>query len=227
MFRIKICGVTQVDDALVVADAGADAIGLNFYKKSPRSISAETAATIVEALKERLLTVGVFVNHSPAEIATIVDRTGLGAVQLHGDEPDEMVADLPAGLPIIRAIRMGPEGLGPVAKRLAAAQKAGSEYAALLVDAAVKPAPGQATEYGGTGHTVDWAGVRSGRELLGSTPLILAGGLKPGNVAEALQATGADGVDTASGVETSPGVKDPDQVRRFVENARKGLDSGR
>lgn len=226
MFRIKICGVTRVDDALAVADAGADAIGLNFYPKSPRSVSAEAAAEIVDALGGRLLTVGVFVNCPPDKIANIAEQVGLAAIQLHGDEPDKIVRDLPTGLPIIRAIRVGPDGLGPVAERLVRAEEAGRAYSALLVDAAVKPAPGQATEYGGTGHTVDWRGVHEGRASLGDTPLILAGGLKPANVADALRATGAEGVDTASGVESSPGVKDHGLVRDFVANALSGLKSG-
>lgn len=227
MFRIKICGVTRTEDALAVADAGADAIGLNFYEKSPRYAAPELAKEIVAALDGRLLTVGVFVNRAAEEITAIAEQVGLDAIQLHGDEPDDFALGLPSISPVIRAFRMDMLGLGPIAERTEAARQAGRAYNAVLVDAAVKPAPGEEVAYGGTGHTVDWESVRSGRGGLGGTPLILAGGLKPTNVAKAARVTGADGVDTASGVESSPGVKDASLIRSFVENALSGLGIGR
>lgn len=214
MFRVKICGVTREADALGAIAAGADAIGLNFYPKSPRCVPLVRAVEIAAATGADLLRVGVFVNATAEEIATTVEAGAINAIQLHGDEPTALLADLPAGVPVVRAVRMADTGLAPAARLVEEADRLGRPWAAVLVDAA--GAPGV---YGGTGQTADWERLASERGLVGDTPLVLAGGLGPSNVAEGLRATGADGVDTASGVEASPGVKDPTLVRGFVEAA--------
>lgn len=220
MFTVKICGVTTPQDAVNAAGAGADAIGLNFYARSPRCVKSETAREIAEALRGGALVIGVFVNHGPDEVARLADRVPLGAVQLHGDETPEYLAALPAGLPVIRAMRIGPAGLAPAAAFRDACSGAGRPLAGVLLDASVPAAPGEEAVYGGTGLRLDWPRVAAERRLLAGTPLLLAGGLTPGNVAQAIRSSGAEGVDTASGVEVSPGVKDDELVRRFVTAAR-------
>ena len=111
MLRVKICGVRRVEDALAASDAGADAVGVNFYEGSPRRASLDEARRIADALPSGVLLVGVFVNESVDKIADLVERVPLGAVQLHGDEPPEALAALPATTPLLRALRVGQEGL--------------------------------------------------------------------------------------------------------------------
>lgn len=217
LFRIKICGVTTPDDARMVAEAGADAVGLNFYAKSRRVVAVDRAAEIALAIEGGPLRVGVFVNASAEEVARVVDAVGLDAIQLHGDEtPTEAVA-MPTK-PLIRAFRVGGEGLAEAAAYDAECRKSGRPLAAALVDAASSTG-----EYGGTGETVDWARIERDRAKLTDTPLILAGGLRAENVAQAVAASRPDGVDTASGVESAPGQKDPELVARFVASAREAL----
>ncbi|MCA9235465.1 MAG: phosphoribosylanthranilate isomerase [Planctomycetales bacterium] len=220
MFRVKICGITNVDDALAAIDAGADAIGLNFYAKSPRCVSTDVAREIAAAVGDRALVVGVFVNESPTGMMGVATEVGLAALQLHGDEPPEMLARLP-DRPLIHAQRMGAAGLAPIVADLAACRAAGRAPDAVLVDAPA--APGQ---YGGTGHTLAWHELASEAAALGATPLILAGGLNAANVADAIRAVRPYGVDVASGVESSPGKKDADLVRRFVAAAAAALADG-
>lgn len=227
MFRIKICGISRIDDALVAAEAGADALGLNFYAKSPRCVTVETARLIAASINKSgadgPLLVGVFVNATAAEIARTVAAVPLGAIQLHGDEPAEFITELPPGVPVIRAARIGAAGLSEAATYRDACQAAGRPLAAVLLDASVTVAPGDEVIYGGSGHRLDWPRVAAERGVLASTPLILAGGLTPVNVAEAISVSHCDGVDTASGVELSPGVKHHEMVRAFVAAARGAL----
>lgn len=223
MFQIKICGVTRPSDADTLRQVGADAIGLNFYAKSPRCLDGPGAAGI-RAQANGVSSVGVFVNASAAEINGLVARVPLDVIQLHGDEPTSLLSDLPVGVPVIRAVRMGDAGLAPVADLLEVARRLGRPYAAVLVDAAAPKSASGEEVYGGSGLTTDWARVRKERPLLGDIPLILAGGLTPANVAEAVHATHADGVDTASGVESSPGIKDPAAVEAFVRAARRAFE---
>lgn len=218
VFRVKICGVTTPADAKLAADAGADAIGINFYAKSKRCVSSDDALAIVDAAAGRLACVGVFVNEPATRVVAVATRLGLAAIQLHGDEPPESLAEY-GSRPLIRARRVGAGGLDELAADLAACQAAGANVAAVLADA---PSPGG---YGGTGHVFDWRSVAGHHAVLGC-PLLLAGGLAPGNVADAIRSVGPQGVDVASGVESSPGVKDPQKTAAFVRNALAALADG-
>jgi phosphoribosylanthranilate isomerase len=200
MIRVKICGVTRIADALHAARAGADAVGLNFYERSPRYVSVETAAAIAAALPAEVCKVGVFVDASRDEIAAIADRVGLDAIQFHGAEARALCEGWRRKT--IKAVRVD----GPQA--LAAAADYPVDF--LLADAFVVDQPG------GTGQRVplEWlAGVPRER-------LILAGGLTPDTVADAVRLAHPAAVDVASGVESAPGIKDPEKVTRFIANAR-------
>ena len=200
MTRVKICGVTRLADALHAARAGADAVGLNFFAGSPRCVSVDTAAAIAAALPEGVCRVGVFVDAGRDEIAAVAERVGLDAIQFHGAEPRDLCGGW--ARKTIKAVRVD----GPQA--LAAAADYPVDY--LLADAHV------VGQVGGTGRRVplEWlVGVPSQR-------LILAGGLTPESVAEAVRAVRPAAVDVASGVESAPGIKDPEKVERFIANAR-------
>jgi phosphoribosylanthranilate isomerase len=199
---VKVCGVTTVEDALGVAAAGVDAIGLNFYSASLRHVTRDTAVAIARALPPRRpLRVGVFVNAPPAEVAAVDAAVGLDVIQLHGDEDPDYVARI--GPKAMKAIRVtGPESLAALRRY---------RCQAFLLDG---PAGGA---YGGAGRGFDWSLARQAK---GVWRLLIAGGLTPENVAAAVAAARPYGVDTASGVESSPGRKDLDKVRRFVATAR-------
>jgi phosphoribosylanthranilate isomerase len=206
--RVKICGVTRVEDARGAWAAGADALGLNFYPRSPRYVTGETARLLARTRPALGSVVGVFVNESPDVIRARVRECGLTAVQLHGDEPPEACEGY--GVPVIKALRV--RGTEDVER--ARAYVGVGEVAALLLDGA---APG----YGGGGVGFDWSLVA--RLADAGVPVLVAGGLNPGNVAEAVRATRPYGVDVASGVETSPGIKDADAVRAFVRAVKSLL----
>jgi phosphoribosylanthranilate isomerase len=199
MTRVKICGITSPDDALVAAEAGADAIGLIFWAASARAVDLETAKVIARALPPFVSVVGVFVDESPDHVRTVADAVGLSAVQLHGSE---VVADW-ARFP------------RPVLKAMPVEAYADSPWqtarAAILVDAH------DPVTVGGTGRTVDWDRAR---DIAATRRLVLAGGLTPDNVAQAVAHVQPWGVDVASGVERAPGVKDHDKVRAFIAAAR-------
>jgi phosphoribosylanthranilate isomerase len=207
--RVKICGLTTPADAERVAAGGADLVGLNFYPRSPRCISETAARAILDVLPAHVEAVGLFVNESAEQIRAVVQRLALRTVQWHGDAGPAVPTDdyrlIPA-FPVRDA-----DSLAAIRAYLARCEKAGRWPAALLVDAHV---PGA---YGGTGRTAPW-------RLLGDfrpgVPLILAGGLTPDNVADAVRIVRPDAVDVASGVESAPGVKDPDKVRRFIDAVR-------
>lgn len=227
LFHVKLCGVTSPDDARLAAAAGADAVGFNFVPGSPRQIDAVLAREAVAALPAGVLAVGVFAGATAAEMLAIARSVGLHAIQLHGHldagdqahDPPARCAEL-SGLPVIRAIRMGDDGLASARRWLEAAAAAGRSPEMVIVDAGV-PQGETAGRLGGTGHRVDWEAFA--REPPLGLPAALAGGLQPENVAAAIAATGVVAVDTASGVETSPGCKDFERMRAFVAAARASL----
>jgi phosphoribosylanthranilate isomerase len=213
MFRVKICGITRVEDALTVALAGADAIGLNFYPKSPRCVSLETAKAILAVVPKHVKKVGLFVNAPIADVVAASDELGLDLIQLHGHEPPEYLSRL-AGRPVMKALRLGPDGLSGVAEYLDRCRALQCAPTLCLIDSLV---PGQ---YGGTGRAADWSKLEPYPIHKWHPPLVLAGGLTPENVAQAIRQVRPHAVDTSSGVESSPGRKDPELVRRFVAAAK-------
>jgi phosphoribosylanthranilate isomerase len=199
--KIKICGITRLEDALAAARLGADALGFNFWPRSKRYVAPVEARKILRRLPSFVTPVGVFVDPSRDEVLGAVDASGVAVAQLHGDEPPELCISLP--LPVLKAIR--------VADRHSLAALVSYEVQGFLLDA---PTPG----YGGSGEIFDWAlAAEVAREL----PIVLAGGLGPDNIAEAVRAVRPWAVDVASGVERAPGVKDHDRMRLFVERARE------
>ncbi len=208
--RVKICGVTTPADACLAAQLGADAVGLNFYAPSPRCLDDARAAAILRELPVFVETVGVFVEESAAAMIERARRLGrLHALQLHGAHAESM--DTTPYPLIVAAPVKDAASLATLTHYLDRCRAAGQMPAALLVDAHV---PGL---HGGTGQTAPWdllADFRPG------VPLILAGGLTPDNVAEAIRRVRPYAVDVASGVESSPGCKDAEKMRRFIENAK-------
>lgn len=203
--KVKICGITNLDDALLAIGAGADMLGFNFYPPSPRYISPEACGKIVTALKRQNLSkvfVGVFVNASPEDITSILNRCGLDLAQLSGDEPLETLQDL--GERAFKSLRTR-----SISEALENAQMFANEQIepALLVDAH------QAGAYGGTGRLANW---EVSKVVAGRYPILLAGGLNAGNVKRALDEVHPWGVDVASGVEAAPGEKDHQLVRDFI-----------
>lgn len=210
---IKICGIRDYETAEAVAECGPQAIGLNFYEKSPRFVAPQMATEIVVRLPRVVEPVGVFVNHSVDEIHSICRRCDIGIVQLHGDEPPEFVAAL-SPFRVIRAFRVGADGLGEIAAYLELCRRLDTLPWACLIDARVEGT------YGGTGQTAPWDLIKRDYNSQGWPPLILAGGLHAGNVAAAIQAVRPWGVDVAGGVESAVACKDVSLVRKFVESAR-------
>jgi len=233
VFRVKICGVTTAADAAMVAAAGADAIGLNFVPGSPRQLDLARGRVVAAAVPPGVLRVGVFAGASAADMLRLARELALDAVQLHGHlDGDREPIDPPGRcreldeVSVIRAVRLdrsrtGLAGLASAREWIAAAATAGSVPAMVIVDAAVtdSTAPGH---LGGTGALVDWGTLAQAGSL--EMPMALAGGLTPDNVAEAIRITGLRAVDTASGVESAPGQKDPQKVRDFVTRARQALE---
>jgi phosphoribosylanthranilate isomerase len=212
MFRIKICGITGPDDAGMVARAGADAIGLNFYPRSPRFVTLERARQIVDVLPPGIVKVGLFVDAPADEIVEVHDRLGLDLIQLHGIEPPEFLLRL-GGRPVMRAFRLGPGGLAPIDEYLGECRELACTPELVLLDAFVPGAPG------GTGQTTDWPTARQYRDAPERPPLVLAGGLTAENVAQAIAAVRPAAIDTASGVESSPGRKERAKVEGLVRAA--------
>ena len=222
--KIKICGVTCIEDAKCVADAGADFIGFNFFPESPRCLSVDEARDIVAQLPETVMPIGLFVNMSVSQIRSTMIRVGLKGIQLHGDEDPEVVCDLRDYF-VIRAFRCSQAGLGPLDLYLTRCRQLKRLPDAVLIDAYV---PGL---YGGTGQTVSRAVLTEGYNYEKWPRLILAGGLHPENVAEAIRMVRPWGVDTASGVEMNdqtdestksvPSRKDHLKIQHFVQAARR------
>ncbi|MCX5890736.1 MAG: phosphoribosylanthranilate isomerase [Deltaproteobacteria bacterium] len=198
MIRIKICGITNLEDALLAADLGANALGFIFYAKSPRCVAAEAAREIIAQLPPFVVSVGVFVNEEAAVVRDLAARLGLDWVQVHGSETPEYCRGL--GRRVLKGFRIQ-DG-----KSLKDLQTYRGAVQAFLLDTYKK---GQT---GGTGATFDWD---LARQAQGYGPIVLAGGLTAANVAQAIKTAQPQAVDVASGVEAAPGKKDPEKLRAF------------
>jgi phosphoribosylanthranilate isomerase len=196
--RIKICGITRVEDGLAAVVAGADAIGLVFHGTSPRNVAVEQAMAICEALPPFVTTVGLFVDAAPATVYDTLQKVPLDLLQFHGDESAEYCRGF--SRPYIKAIRMA-DGVD-----LPMAATEYNDARGLLLDAYHKGIPG------GTGETFDWARIPANLPL----PVILAGGLTPDNVADAVRSVHPYAVDVSSGVEAAKGIKDAAKIEAFI-----------
>ncbi len=199
--RIKICGITRVEDGIAVAEAGADAIGFVFYPKSPRYVASTAAAEIAAALPPFLTVVGLFVNATPEFVRETLAQVPIGLLQFHGDEDDAYCRQFQR--PFIKAARMRPE--------LDLVQYAASfpSARAILLDAFVDG-------YGGGGHAFDWGLIP--QRL--ARPIVLSGGLTTDNVTEAVRRVRPAAVDVSSGVEVSKGIKDAARIAAFIAGVR-------
>ncbi|MDB6447026.1 MULTISPECIES: phosphoribosylanthranilate isomerase [Pseudomonas] len=196
--RSKICGITRVEDALAAVEAGADAIGLVFYARSPRAVTVQQARAIIRALPPFVTPVGLFVNASRCELGEILDAVPLALLQFHGDETPEDCEGW--NLPYIKALRV------KAGDDIAAGCEAFAGASGILLDTYVEGVPG------GTGEAFDWSLVPRGL----SKPIILAGGLTAENVAEAIRQVRPYAVDVSGGVEQAKGIKDPARIRAFM-----------
>ena len=231
---VKICGVTRPEDAALAARLGADLIGINFWPRSPRWVADPirareivAAARATSAPVGAVRVVGVFVNEAPAAIEERIESAGLDLVQLHGDEPDELLDRFaPRAL---RALRARAAGAAPLASGGAEVPESHDrngphplQWQSFEPDrrlvAWILDAPAGA-RYGGTGEAWDWSQARA-LVAAAASPVLIAGGLRPGLARAALAASGAAGVDVASGVESAPGVKDAERMRRLIEEVR-------
>lgn len=223
MFRIKICGITRSQDVASAVKAGVDAIGFNFYPDSPRYISPANAALLSSEARKiaqdlhlpKLTCIGVFVNASPQEMANTANQVGLDALQLHGDDVAERIAEVSTHdcLAVLRIRSL----IDPKIAELASIAKR-PNVKGLLIDAYSPDA------YGGTGHQVAWDWIPQLSKRWWPLPTILAGGLRPNNVARAIVQALPHGVDVASGVESSPGIKDDSLIQQFASSARLAFD---
>ena len=206
--EIKICGITNVEDALHAAACGADALGFIFYTGSPRCVTTEAAARIISSLPDSVVRVGVFVNEAPETVLAVRRTCGLDRIQLHGEETPEYCRRFPKGV-LIKPLSGRPKDVSFPLRDY--------PVVAFLLDAADKG------RRGGTGKEADWdLAARIARRH----PLILAGGLNEANIERALARVGPRAVDINSGVEASPGKKDPDKVRRIIEIIRRHTAGG-
>ncbi len=203
MTRIKICGITNIEDALLASNLGADALGFIFYPESKRFIEPERAGEIISSLPPFITTVGVFVNQGLDEINSVRDKTGIGLVQLHGDESPEFCAELPFNA--VKALRI--KEPSDIARVELYPQEA------ILFDKYSDDA------YGGTGESFTWDWLQ---DLKTTKSIILSGGLTPDNVGEAIGKVSPYAVDVSSGVEGSPGNKNADKMRQFIQAVRFG-----
>ncbi len=213
MVWVKICGITNEPDARAAAELGASALGFNFYDKSPRVIAPADAWTIRQTLPREVQAVGVFVDWKPTAVVALAQALQLSAVQLHGDECPRHAGFCARKVPVIKAFRVGKDFSMAEMRKFRSATR-------FLLDAA------RAGQYGGTGHTTNWDLARKVAE---KRPILLAGGLTPENVAEAICYVRPYGVDVASGVESRPGKKDVGRMREFfeeVERANRELRTG-
>lgn len=217
--RVKICGITNALDAMIAVDAGADALGFIFVEGTPRFVTPEQVAPIVRQLPPFVTPVGVFWDHAPGHVKAVAEACGLRALQFHGDEAPEDLREY--ALPVIKTIKRPPagtiEGLPEFRPALIPqvldAQRYRSVASAILLDSAVRWSEGEARP------PIEWVWAR--RLDVSPARVILSGGLDPDNVARAVEVARPYAVDVNSGVESAPGRKDADKVRRFVSEARR------
>lgn len=201
--RVKICGVRSLAESLCALDCGVDALGFNFWPKSPRYIEPEEARGIIDRLPPLISCIGVFVNESSEHVLEVAGIAGINIVQLHGDESPEFCRELDS-LKLIKALRVG-EGFEP-------GSIAQYPVSAVLLDTNIKGS------YGGTGRRFDWRVAIEAKQF---ARIILAGGLNIDNVAEAITEVKPFGIDVCSGVEAEPGRKDLDKLRQFMTEVRR------
>ena len=221
MTRVKICGITNLDDARVAVQAGADALGFIFVENTPRFVTPEQVAPIVRRLPPFVTPIGVFWDHPAGHVKAVIEACGLRAVQFHGDEKPEDCQGY--SVPVIKTIKLPPastiEGLPEYrVKEMFGALLYRKSVAAYLFDSQARWSEGEARE------PVEWRRIRVMRSQSSgdsALPIILSGGLSPDNVARAIGVVQPYAVDVNSGVESRPGRKDPDKVRRFIEAARR------
>jgi len=197
--RTKICGITRLSDALAAASAGTDAIGFVFYKKSPRYIAPEAARAIIEALPVFVTTVGLFVDESTSYVQSVLAEAPVDVLQFHGKEPE--AACIKYNKPYMKAIPMAPD------IDLVGAISQYPKSAAILLDTYDVTLPG------GTGRVFNWSDVPQDCQK----PIVLAGGLNPGNIKEAIQLTSPWAVDVSGGVEADKGIKNPELIEAFIK----------
>jgi len=201
--RVKVCGITRLEDARLAVELGAYALGFNFYEKSPRCIAPADAWKIIRKLPALVSTVGIFVNWDAVSVVALAKSLQLSAVQLHGDESAAVTGACARHIRVIKAFRAN--------ARFSAAQlRVHSAASSFLLDAATPDT--NSASYGGTGRLADWD---IAKRLAKKYPVLLAGGLTPANVTEAILEVRPYAVDVASGVESSPGKKDPAKLRAF------------
>ena len=205
--RVKICGITNLADATMAVAAGADALGFVFVPGTPRAMTVGQVAELTRRLPPLVARVGLFVNSSSAEIRATIREAQLDTVQLHGDEPPELAAELRAEVRVLKAFRIRD------AASLDRVLAFFSAVDAVLLDAYSPDA------HGGTGSRFDWTLAERIRSW--TCPVIVAGGLRPENVADAVQRFAPYAVDVSSGVEAAPGKKDPVKVREFIRQAKR------
>ena len=216
MVRVKICGIARLEDARLAVELGADALGFNFYEKSPRCIAPADAWKILRKIPALVSTVGVFVNWDARSVLALAKSLHLSAVQIHGVESAAVTAACARHVPVIKAFRTD--------RKFSFAQfRAHNSASSFLLDAAISDSSSK--KFGGTGRIADW---KIAKRAATKFPILLAGGLTPENVAEAILTVRPYAVDVASGVESQPGKKDPGKLRAFfaeVARANQQLSS--
>jgi phosphoribosylanthranilate isomerase len=201
MVKVKICGITNLEDARLAVEAGADALGFIFVEGTPRYVAPARAQAIIRELPPFITPVGVFWDHPPGHVKAVAEASGLLALQFHGDEPPEALRDFP--LPVIKTVKL--------ASAADLAQLDAYQVAAFLLDSPARWSEGEARE------PIQW---ELAREAGAKRPIILGAGLTPDNVAMAISIARPYGVDVNSGVEVRPGKKDPGKLRRFIAGAK-------
>ncbi len=203
MSKVKICGITSIEDGMAAVNAGADALGFVFYKASPRNVDVSQASEITRQLPPFVTKVALFVDESPSNIETVLRSCAIDCIQFHGDEDNEFCAQF--GKPFLKALRVR-------SKELLDQQMASfPDASAFLLDAFVQGVPG------GTGVSFDWTLYPKNSNI----PVIVAGGLTPENVSDCVAQLQPYAVDVSGGVEASKGIKDHDKVRSFIEHAKE------